>query len=115
MELALRPARRTMQIGRYEVQDELGRGGFGRVYRAFDPVVGRMVAIKTVTSADDPKMLRRFRNEAAAAGKLRHSNIVVIYDFGEHDGSPFLVMELLDGQDVERIIASRRELTLLER
>ena len=103
------------RIGRYQVQVELGRGGFGRVFRAYDPTVGRLVAIKTLTASDEPEMLTRFRNEAAAAGKLRHPNIVVIYDFGEQDGSPFLVMELLDGEDLERIITNRRDLTLLRK
>jgi predicted Zn-dependent protease len=103
------------RIGRYDVEAELGRGGFGQVFRAKDPTVGRMVAIKTLTAEGEPEMLTRFRNEAAAAGKLRHQNIVVIYDFGEQDGSPYLVMELLDGKDLERIITSRWPLKLLDK
>ena len=103
------------RIGRYEVQAELGRGGFGRVFRAYDPTVGRLVAIKTLTSSGEPEMLTRFRNEAGAAGRLRHHNIVIIYDFGEYDGSPFLVMELLDGEDIERIITTQRVLTVLKK
>ncbi len=103
------------RIGRYEVQAELGRGGFGQVFRAYDPTVGRLVAIKTLTSSGEPEMLTRFRNEAAAAGKLRHQNIVTIFDFGEFEGSPFLVMELLDGEDVERIITNHRPLSLLKK
>jgi serine/threonine-protein kinase len=102
------------RIGRYEIQAELGRGGFGQVFRAYDPTVGRLVAIKTLTAGGDPELFKRFRNEAAAAGKLRHNNIVIIYDFGEHEGSPFLVMELLDGEDLDRIISARRRLTLLQ-
>ncbi len=105
----------TNRIGRYEVQAELGRGGFGRVFRAFDPTVGRLVAIKTLTASGEQDMLTRFRNEAAAAGRLRHQNIVIIYDFGEHEGAPFLVMELLDGEDIERIITNNRPLTLLKK
>jgi serine/threonine protein kinase len=103
------------RIGRYEIQAELGRGGFGRVFRAFDPTVGRLVAIKTLNASGEKEMLTRFRNEAAAAGRLHHTNIVIVYDFGEHDGSPFLVMELLDGEDVERIIANNRPLPLSKR
>ncbi len=103
------------RIGRYEVQAELGRGGFGQVFRAYDPTVGRAVAIKTLTAADEPDQLSRFRNEAAAAGKLRHQNIVIVHDFGEQDGVPYLVMELLDGEDLERIISSRRSLPLLQK
>src|SRR5215467_9003128 len=94
------------RIGRYEIQAELGRGGFGRVFRAYDPTVGRMVAIKTLNSSGEGELLTRFRNEAAAAGKLQHPNIVMVYDFGAHDGAPYLVMELLEGEDLERIVAN---------
>jgi TonB family protein len=102
------------RIGRYEVQAELGRGGFGRVFRAFDPTVGRMVAIKVLsTEASERDLLIRFRNEAAAAGKLQHRNIVTIYDFGEQSGTPYIIMELLEGQDLQRVIAGARPLSLL--
>ncbi|MGA2598616.1 MAG: TonB family protein [Bryobacteraceae bacterium] len=97
------------------MQSEIGRGGFGQVLRAFDPTVGRMVAVKTLTAGGEPELLARFRNEAAAAGKLRHKNIVTIYDFGEHNGTPYLVMELLDGQDIEHIIDGNVPLTLLQK
>ncbi|MCC6394869.1 MAG: protein kinase, partial [Bryobacterales bacterium] len=103
------------RIGRYEVQVELGRGGFGRVYRAFDPTMGRMVAVKTLTAGGDPELLLRFRNEAASAGKLHHKNIVTIYDFGEHEGEPYIVMELLEGEDLQRVIASHRPLSLVQK
>ncbi len=103
------------RIGRYEVQAELGRGGFGQVFRAYDPTVGRAVAIKVLLAAEDPELLLRFRSEAAAAGKLRHRNIVTIYDFGEQDHIPYLVMEYLEGDDLERIIAGSREITLLQK
>ena len=102
------------RIGRYEVHAELGRGGFGQVFRAYDPGVGRPVAIKTLTLTGDPEMLTRFRNEAGATGKLRHPNIIVVYDFGEQDGTPYIVMELLEGEDLDRCLASGRRLTLLE-
>ena len=102
-------------IGRYEVRRELGHGGFGRVYAAFDPTVARAVAIKTLTGVGTPDLLARFRNEAATAGRLRHQNIVTIYDFGEHDGSPFLVMELLEGEDLQSVIANRRELSTYDK
>lgn len=103
------------RIGRYEIQAELGRGGFGQVFRAHDPTVGRAVAIKVLLAAEDPELLLRFRSEAAAAGKLRHRNIVTIYDFGEQDQIPYLVMEYLEGDDLERIIAGSRQLTLLQK
>jgi serine/threonine-protein kinase len=101
------------RIGRYEIQGELGRGGFGQVYRAFDPQVGRMVAVKVLTAEGDADLLTRFRNEAAAAGKLRHRNIVTIFDFGEQERTAYIVMELLDGEDLQRVIAGRTAMTLL--
>ncbi|MBC8164396.1 MAG: protein kinase, partial [Bryobacteraceae bacterium] len=103
------------QIGRYQLQSEIGRGGFGRVYKAFDPTVGRSVAIKVLVSDGDPDILARFRNEAAATGKLRHKNIVTIFDFGEHEGVPYLVMEYLEGQDLHQVATSGRSLTLIEK
>ena len=103
------------RIGRYEIRRPLGHGGFGKVYAAFDPTVARVVAIKTLNTAGAPDLLVRFRNEAATAGQLRHQNIVTIHDFGEHDGSPFLVMELLEGEDLQSVIANRRPLSLFEK
>ncbi|MBV8819505.1 MAG: protein kinase, partial [Acidobacteriaceae bacterium] len=105
----------SRRIGRYEIQALIGQGGFGQVFRAFDPTVGRQVAIKTITSAGDPELIQRFRNEAAASGRLRHQNIVIIYDFGEDQGSPYLVMELLDGEDLDRTIRNGTQLSLLEK
>jgi serine/threonine-protein kinase len=105
----------TRRIGKYEIQAELGRGGFGRVYRAYDPVMNRLVAIKILKTGADREQLDRFQNEAAAAGNLHHRNIVTIYDFGDHDGQPYIVMEFLEGQDLQQVIASRRPLTLLEK
>ena len=103
------------RIGAYKLLQAIGEGGFGRVYRAWDPTVGRMVAIKTLNAGGDPELLQRFRNEAAAAGKLRHRNIVIIHDFGEHEGEPYIVMELLDGEDLQRTMhASHRPLLQVE-
>ena len=103
------------RIGKYEIQAELGRGGFGRVYRAYDPSMGRAVAIKVVTSDGDPQLLDRFRAEAAVHGKLQHKNIVTIYDYGEQNGSPYIVMELLEGENLQTLIQTKRNLTLLEK
>ena len=102
------------KIGRYEILEEIGRGAFGQVYRAFDPDVNRRVAVKVLNTIGDPDILARFRNEAAAAGNLNHRNIVTIHDFGEHNGVPFIVMELVDGQDLQKTMAARR-LKLLEK
>src|ERR1700694_1028141 len=103
------------RIGRYEKQGELGRGGFGKVFRAFDPTMGSMVAIKTLVGDGDRDLLIRFRNEAAAARKLQHKNIITVYDFGEEDRVPYIVMELLEGEDLQRVISNQRPLTILQR
>ena len=106
---------KSRQIGKYQIQAELGRGGFGSVYRAYDPTVGRLVAIKVLTAPGDQNLLTRFKNEAAAAGNLRHKNIVTIYDFGDHEGLPYIVMEFLDGEDLQQIISRNQPLTLLQK
>ena len=103
------------RIGKYEIQSELGRGGFGRVYRAYDATVGRLVAVKVLTAEAGKDLLTRFKNEAAAAGNLHHENIVTIYEFGEDKGLPFIAMEFLEGEDLQQVIASRRPLTLLQK
>ena len=102
------------QIGRFLVQSEVGRGGFGRVYRALDPAVGRLVAVKVLTEGSKD-LLTRFRNEASVAANLRHDNIVTIYEYGEHEGNPFLAMEYLEGEDLHQIIAANKPLSLLEK
>src|SRR5215472_10298800 len=105
---------RPRQIGRYKVENEIGRGGFGRVYRAHDPTVGRPVAIKILTELN-PETQSRFRNEATVAGNLRHNNIVTIYEFGVYEGFPFMAMEFLEGEDLHHMIGSGRAATLLEK
>ena len=102
------------QIGRFLVQSELGRGGFGRVFKAFDPTVSRLVAIKVLT-AGGQDVLTRFRNEATVAGNLRHENIVTVYEYGEYEDKPFLAMEFLDGEDLHHAIATKRPLSLLQK
>jgi serine/threonine-protein kinase len=96
------------RIGKYEVIDLLGRGGMGLVYRAFDRQLNREVAIKTVTEGftGDQEMLQRFYREAAKTGALKHPNIVIVYDLGEQDGFPYIVMEYLSGDPLDRIIQS---------
>jgi serine/threonine-protein kinase len=102
------------RIDKYEIKEEIGHGGFGTVYRAFDPGVGRPVAIKVLTAGGDPELLARFRNEATAAGNLHHPNIVTIYEFGEYQGLPYLVMELLTGHDLQKSI-NAGQLSLYEK
>jgi serine/threonine-protein kinase len=96
-------------LGKYELLGELGRGAFGVVYRARDPIISRMVALKTMTTsvAGNPALLQRFYREAQSAGSLQHPNIVTIFDMGDQDGTPFIAMELVDGQNLDDVIASR--------
>jgi eukaryotic-like serine/threonine-protein kinase len=96
------------RIGKYEVIDLLGRGGMGLVYRAFDRQLNREVAIKTVTEGftGDQEMMKRFYQEAAKTGALKHQNIVTVYDLGEQDGFPYIVMEYLSGDPLDRLIQS---------
>jgi serine/threonine-protein kinase len=101
--------------GRYEIIAELGRGGFGQVYKALDPTVNRMVAVKVLAADGDADTLARFRNEAASSGRLHHPNIVTIYDFGEQDKVPYIVMELLEGQDLHHVISERKPLALWQK
>jgi eukaryotic-like serine/threonine-protein kinase len=101
------------RIGKYEVTGILGRGGMGRVYRAFDRQLGRDVAIKTLTEGfmGDSEMLERFYREAAKTGMLKHPNIVTVYDLGEQDGSPYIVMEYVAGEALDKVIQSNRPLS----
>jgi Tol biopolymer transport system component len=87
------------RLGPYEVIAPIGEGGMGEVYRARDTRLGRDVAIKILppSVADDPDRLRRFEQEARAAGALNHPNILVVHDVGNHDRAPYLVCELLEG------------------
>ena len=97
------------KLGPYEVIAPLGAGGMGEVYRARDMRLGRDVAIKVLPSSysDDKERLHRFEQEACAAGALNHPNILSIYDVGTHDGSPYVVSELLDGDTLrERLNGS---------
>lgn len=105
----------TDRVGRYEVLGEIGRGGFGVVYRAHDPVMHRNVAVKLLTALSDPALLARFRSEAGTTGNLRHKNIITVYDYGEHAGQPFLVMELLEGRSLQEVIRDGPPLSLFEK
>src|SRR5262245_18526510 len=88
------------KLGPYEILAPIGAGGMGEVYRARDPRLTREVAIKVLpaTFSQDADRLKRFEAEARAAGVLNHPNITAVYDFGSHDGSPYIVTELLEGE-----------------
>jgi serine/threonine protein kinase len=108
----------AMKAGRYELQDELGRGAMGIVYRAFDPMIGRTVAVKTMklTEAGSglprPELVTRFQTEARAAGQLVHPNIVIIYDAGENDGLYFITMEFVEGRSLQSLIDQKQPFPL---
>jgi serine/threonine-protein kinase len=94
-------------IGKFRIEGLLGRGAMGVVYKAHDPDIDRIVAIKLVRTDllegdDRAHYLGRFRNEAKAVGRLLHPNIVAIHDFAEHEGNPFLVLEYVDGTHLGR-------------
>jgi len=98
-------------IGRYRIEALLGTGAMGEVYRAHDPAIDRLVAIKVVrpelvAGSGGEQLLERFRREARAAGRRFHPNIVAIWDFGDDNGMPFLVMELVEGRSLDQLIKS---------
>lgn len=104
------------QIGKYQVLGLIGRGGMGVVYRALDNM-GRDVAIKMLHGAytGDADLLKRFYREARATGSLQHKNIVTIYALGDEGGSPYMVMEFLDGRSMGELISSRASISLAEK
>jgi serine/threonine-protein kinase len=101
-------------IGRYQVVEKLGHGGMGTVYKAFDPLLTRVVAVKVIsTHLDNEEHHReRFFREARAAAHLSHRNIITIHDLGEDAGVPFLAMEFLEGRDLERRMKSPEGMSL---
>jgi dipeptidyl aminopeptidase/acylaminoacyl peptidase len=101
------PLEAGMRLGPYEILAFLGAGGMGEVYRGRDTRLGREVAIKLVTGSlsADPELLRRFEQEARAAGTLNHPNLLVVFDVGSHEGRPYLISELLEGETLRKRLA----------
>ena len=102
------------QIGKYKIQELVGEGAMGTVYRAVDSVIGRTVAIKVMNAsiARQQDHRQRFLREAQAAGSLQHPNVVTIYDLGELDGHLFIAMEYVHGTDLERLMTGAEPLKL---
>jgi serine/threonine protein kinase len=104
------PMTTLAKAGRYEIVGELGRGAMGVVYKATDPVIGRIVAVKTIklnaegTGLTRSELLARFQTEARAAGLLTHPNIVVVFDAGEEDGLYYITMELVEGRSLQALL-----------
>ena len=111
------PVHTPKKIGKYDVIDIVGRGGMGIVYRAKDPFLDRLVAIKmmTINSAEYPDLLQRFYREAKSTANLKHPNIVTVYELGEHEGSPYMAMEFLEGSSLDSMIRGKQPLSSLQK
>ncbi|WP_372367822.1 protein kinase [Candidatus Uabimicrobium sp. HlEnr_7] len=92
------------KIGRYQIIEEIGRGGMGCVYKAFDPQLQRTVALKILLGIGNEKAIKRFQIEARATAKLDHPNIVKVYDIGTEDKQPFFTMEFVEGDSLKSFI-----------
>jgi serine/threonine protein kinase len=101
------------QLGKYRIDSVLGKGAMGVVYKGFDPHIERTVALKTIrkelfSDSQQLELIGRFKNEAQAAGRLNHPNIVMVYDYGEDAESAYIAMEFVDGTPLSSLIAANQ-------
>ncbi|HEX7699696.1 MAG TPA: serine/threonine-protein kinase [Kofleriaceae bacterium] len=104
-------------IGEYQIEEKVGQGGFGTVYRAVHPLIGKVVAIKVLARkfSADPEMISRFIAEARSVNQIRHRHIIDIFLFGSlPDGRAYYVMEYLDGEALDALIDREKRLTLVQ-
>jgi serine/threonine protein kinase len=102
------------KIGKYEISEQIGVGGFGAVFKGRDPFIKRTVAVKTC-QLNDPEIKSRFFREAELAGNLHHRNITTIYDFGIENDIPYIVQEFLSGEDLDKMIKRGEKIPLPRR
>jgi serine/threonine-protein kinase len=106
------------QLGKYRIDSVLGKGAMGVVYKAFDPLIERTVALKTIrkelfSDSEQADLLGRFKNEAQAAGRLNHPNIVTVYDYGEDSEAAYIAMEFVDGTPLNALMTPDQPTALL--
>src|SRR5216683_2896277 len=105
------------KLGKFEIIEKVGQGAMGVVYKARDPFIDRIVALKTLTTglSDDANLLKRFYSEARSAGGLQHPNIVTIYELGHEGDTPFIAMQFLTGESLDKILDRRPSLPLSQK
>lgn len=105
------------KLGKYELIELVGHGAMGEVYKAHDPSIGRLVALKTITGSmcGNAELLERFYQEARSAGALQHPNIVTVYELGHERDTPFIAMEFLEGESLDKIIERRPNLPISQK
>src|SRR6185503_1063261 len=97
------------KIGKYQIVGKIGQGAMGEVFKAHDPLLNRLVAVKTISgsAAAESDARKRFLREAQSAARLNHPNIITVFELGEEQGRIYMAMELLEGTDLRELINSQ--------